>query len=84
MARNLSAEKRVRQDARKRVMHRSVKTYIKNRIKEFKAEQDPAKKQELLNHLYSVLDKAAKKGVFHAKTVARKKSRLAAVMRRDS
>ena len=84
MARNLSAEKRARQDARKRVAHRSVKTYIKNRIKEFKAEQDPAKREEMLKRLYSALDRAAKKGIYHPNTVARKKSKLAALLNRKS
>ena len=84
MARNLSAEKRVRQDARKRVANRSVKTYIKNRIKEFKAEQDEAKKVEMLKKLYSALDRAAKKGIYHPNTVARKKSKLAAMLNRKS
>jgi len=79
--RNLSAEKRVRKDARKRVAHRAAKTFIRNRIKEFNQEKDEGKRRELLNALYSALDKAQKKGIYHRNTVARKKSALAAMMR---
>jgi len=80
--RNLSAEKRVRQSAKRRLAHRAVKTYIKNRIKEFKAETDVAKKEELLRKIYSALDKAAKRGIYHPNTVARKKSKLALSLRK--
>lgn len=75
--RNLSAEKRVRQSAKRRLAHRAVKTYIKNRIKEFRAEKDEARRAELLRVIYSALDKAVKRGIYHPNTVARKKSRLA-------
>ncbi len=80
--RNLSAEKRVRQSAKRRLAHRAIKTYIKNRIKEFKAEKDGEKKQELLRRIYSALDRAVKRGVYHRNAAARKKSRLASSMRK--
>ena len=79
--RNLSAEKRVRQSAKRRLAHRAIKTYIKNRIKEFKAEKDGEKKEELLRKIYSALDRAVKRGVYHRNTAARKKSRLASSTR---
>lgn len=80
--RNLSAEKRVRQSAKRRLAHRAIKTYIKNRIKEFRAEKDEEKKQELLRKIYSALDRAVKRGVYHRNTAARKKSRLASSARK--
>ncbi len=80
--RNLSAEKRVRQSAKRRLAHRAIKTYIKNRIKEFKAEKDGQKKEELLRKIYSALDRAVKRGVYHRNTAARKKSRLASSARK--
>jgi len=80
--RNLSAEKRVRQSAKRRLAHRAVKTYIKNRIKEFRAETDEARKEELLRKICSALDRAARRGIYHRNTVARKKSRLASSLQK--
>ncbi len=73
-----SAEKRVRQDRRKRAHNRLVKGYIRDMMREIRGISDEKALAEALPHAYSVLDKAAKKGVIHRKTGARYKSRLAA------
>ena len=71
--RHRSAMKRVRQDAKKRIRHRKTKTEVKVAVKKVRE----SKTAEDLTKVYSVIDKARKKGVLHRKTAARKKSRLA-------
>ena len=66
-----SARKRVSNDRRKKAVSIAMKTYKKfiadNKLKEAKA---------FLPQLQQALDKAAKRGIFKANTVGRKKSRL--------
>ena len=73
-----SAEKRVRQDRRKRAHNRLVKGYIRDMMRQIRGISDGEAVEKALPHAYSVLDKAAKKGVIHRKTSARYKSRLSA------
>lgn len=73
---NKSAEKRVRQDKRRRIRNRIVKGYTRDVIRTLNAETDPEKARAMLPHIYSTLDKAVKKGVMHPKTAARRKSRI--------
>ncbi|MGC9314029.1 MAG: 30S ribosomal protein S20 [bacterium] len=73
---NKSAEKRVRQDKRKRARNRIVKGYTRDVVRLLIAETDPEKAKSMLPHVYSSLDKAVKKGVMHHRTAARRKSRL--------
>jgi len=75
--RNLSAMKRVRQAEKRRLRNRALKTRIKTYTKKLLAAQSSEERQELLNLLYSLLDKAARKRVLHPNTAARRKSRLA-------
>lgn len=75
-----SAKKRVRQTAKRRLRNKSYKTRVKNSIKkvlvaiEEKKEKDEV--MELLNSSFSIIDKAAKKGVIHKNNASRKKARL--------
>ncbi|MGM0641042.1 MAG: 30S ribosomal protein S20 [Thermotogota bacterium] len=76
-----SAKKRVKQNEKKRLRNKSVKTRIKNQIKvlKLKMETEGTDREELLNELsktFKVIDKAASKGIMHKKTASRKKSRL--------
>ena len=78
MANHKSAIKRARQNEIRRLRNRAVKTRIKNIIKTVNAaatagEQDAATK---LQTAQAMIDKAAKHGVLHRKTAARKISRL--------
>ena len=75
---NKSAEKRVRQDKRKRAHNRLIKGYVRDMMRQVRNTTDAKSAEEALPHAYSVLDKAAKKGVIHRKTSARYKSRLTA------
>lgn len=79
MANHKSAIKRNLQNQQQRLRNRTVKTRIKNVVKKI-ALLTPASGTELaatdLNAAKSVIDKAAKKGVIHHRTAARKISRL--------
>jgi len=77
--RSLSVLKRIRQNEKRRKRNRQLKNYIKSLTKRF-MEGDLKVKEELLPVLYSALDKAAKRRVFHPNNVARKKSKLARLL----
>ena len=87
MANNKSALKRIKINEKKRLQNRLYKSTIRTLIKTFlkhlnnyKISKDPNDKiqaQILLNKLYSLIDKACKKNIFHKKNAARKKSKLA-------
>lgn len=70
--------KRAKQSEKKRLRNRMVKTKMKSVIKMVKAAQDqnPEDAAKTLDMAKSVIDKAAKKGVIHKNTAARKISRL--------
>lgn len=67
-----SAIKKMRQDAKKRVFNKNLSTKLKQSIK--KAHESPT--PELVNKTFSLIDKAAKKGLIHKNTANRKKSLL--------
>ena len=80
MAHSLSAKKRVRQDARKRMVNRARKSEVKTLIKRFEkavAGGDAAAAAEQFKILSQKLDKVASTSTMHKRTAARKKSRLA-------
>jgi|TARA_B110000240_G_scaffold186409_1_gene223007 small subunit ribosomal protein S20 len=91
MANTKSAEKRIEINKRNRLRNRfyksSVRTLIKVFLKDlevYKTSQDPNDKEKakkILNSIYSLLDKGAKKRVFHKNATARKKSRLSASLK---
>lgn len=86
MANSKSAEKRIDINKRNRLRNRfyksSTRTLIKNFLKEletYKTSKNPDDKEKLqksLNSVYSLIDKATKKNVFHKNTAARKKAQL--------
>jgi ribosomal protein S20 len=67
-----SAVKKVRVDARKQGFNKIAKTRALKAIRSFRT--SPTKKG--LDDLFSSIDRAAKKGVFHKKKADRLKSRL--------
>ncbi|QTA79552.1 30S ribosomal protein S20 [Desulfonema limicola] len=80
MANHKSALKRARQSEEKRMRNRTVKTRIKNVVKEVRSAVAEGAKDTAaqdLNKAKSIIAKAAKKGVIHRKTASRKISRLA-------
>lgn len=79
MATHKSAEKRSRQNEKRRVRNTSVKSSIKTHVKSvLSATETKDKKgsETVLAAAIPAISKAASKGVFHKKTASRKISRL--------
>ena len=75
-----SAERRMRNSARKNLHNRSIKSRIHTLEKNYLELLSAGKKEDAageLRALSSAFDKAAKSGVVHRATADRKKSRLA-------
>ena len=79
MANHKSALKRARQNEIRRLRNKSNKTKVKGLIKDVRLAVDENAAEsaaEKLNTVKSAIDKAAKKGVIHKRTAARKVSSL--------
>ncbi len=79
MANHKSAIKRAAQNEIRRMRNKSVKTRIKNSVKNVRlaiGEKSSEASLKKLNDAKSIIDKAAKKGVIHTKTASRRISRL--------
>jgi small subunit ribosomal protein S20 len=79
LANHKSAEKRTRQNQKRQMRNKSVKTRVKHLTKDVRMSSKAESKEVALaklNAVQSVIDKAAKKRVIHKKTAARKISRL--------
>jgi small subunit ribosomal protein S20 len=78
MPNNPSAAKRMRQERKRRLHNRSIKSLVKTQIT--KARQainfEEADAEAAVRAAVSQLDRAAKKGVIHPNNAARRKSRL--------
>lgn len=81
MPNHKSAEKRVRQNEKRRAINRSNRTALRTSIKKLRAAlagSDKGGLNELLPATISRIDKAVQKGVLHRNAAARYKSRLTA------
>lgn len=79
MANHKSALKRARQNDIRRLRNKTVKTRVKGVVKQVRLDASETNADKAANDLIaaqSVIDKAAKKGVIHARTASRKISRL--------
>ena len=79
MPNHKSAEKRVRQNERRRVVNRSNRTKLRTSVKNLRSAMkggDAGKVEALLPRTISEIDKAVQKGVLHRNAAARHKSRL--------
>jgi len=91
MANNKSAKKRIiitkRNNLQNRFYKSSVKTLTKRFLKDLeiykisRSLDDKKKLQIDLNLVYSLIDKGSKRNVFHKNTAARKKAKLASLVR---
>ena len=84
MANHKSAKKRALQNEVRRLRNRSVNTQIKGIVKNMRVAatgDDATQGPEQLKIAQSAIDKAAKKGVLHRKTAARKISRLSRIVK---
>lgn len=79
MPNHKSAEKRVRQTARKNEVNRNNRSRLRTAIKKLRAAftaKDNALTQELLTPTVSIIDKMVNKGILHRNTANRYKLRL--------
>jgi small subunit ribosomal protein S20 len=79
MPNHKSAEKRDRQNEKRRLINRSNRGRLRTGLKQFRAaldSGDQAQAQALLPETISLLDKAVQKGVLHKNAASRYKSRL--------
>lgn len=77
MPNNASAAKRMRQEQKRRLHNRMVKSVVKTNItKARQAIASGVEAETAVRSAISELDRAAKKGVIHHNNAARRKSRL--------
>lgn len=76
MPQHKSAEKRVRQNERRRLRNRYHLSRVRTMVKRVGAATDPVEAEKLLNDTKSYLDKLAGKGILKANKAANTKSRL--------
>jgi small subunit ribosomal protein S20 len=77
MPNNAAAEKRMRQEQKRRLHNRSIKSLVKTQItKARQAIVADTDAEDAVRAAVSELDRAAKKGVIHRNNAARRKSRL--------
>ena len=79
MPNHKSAEKRVRQNEKRRVINRGNRTKVRSYIKKLRVALESGKSDDVQTALpvtISVIDKAVQKGVMHKNAAARYKSRL--------
>ena len=91
MANNKSVKKRILISKRNTLQNRfyksSVRTLTKRFLKDletYKTSQDSTDKKKaqiLLNSIYSLIDKGSKKNIYHKNTAARKKAKLATLLK---
>ena len=84
MANHKSAIKRARQNEIRRIRNRSVRTRVKSVVKSVRqavAENQTDTLEAQLKEAQSTIDNAAKKGVMHKRTAARKVARLTKLTR---
>ena len=81
MPNHKSAEKRVRQNEKRREINRSNRSRLRSSVRKLRAAisaGDAGQVTELLPETISTIDKAVQKGVLHRNAAARYKARLTA------
>jgi small subunit ribosomal protein S20 len=87
MANIRSAEKRNRQAEKQKARNRAGRSALRTQVKKFREaleSGDTAAIAPELQTTYSLIDKAARKGLIHENTANRTKSRLAAAAKRSA
>ena len=87
MANHKSALKRAGQNQARRLRNRTIKTRVKSVVKDVRqavAAKPGEVPAETLRNAQAVIAKAAKKGVLHKRTAARKVSRLVKLANRNA
>ena len=78
MPNNPAAEKRMRQEQKRRLHNRSIKSLVKTQVTRARQSinDEDTNAEAAVRAAVSELDRAAKKGVIHRNNAARRKSRL--------
>lgn len=76
MPQHKSAEKRVRQDEKKRLRNKNQKSRVRTKMKKLRSLEDKEAAEELLNDVKGELDRLAGKGLIHKNKAANYKSKL--------
>lgn len=86
MANHKSAAKRAKQNEVRRLRNRSVRSNMKTEIKKVYAakEEGADNTMQIFQNAQSVIAKAAKKGILHKNTAARKTSRIAKYLNKQA
>ena len=85
MANHKSAAKRAKQNEVKYMRNKAVRTKVKNAIKKIRLDAEAGDNSpKNLDMAKSIIDKAAKKGVIHKRSAARKISRLSKLVNSKS
>ena len=71
------AEKKLRQDKKQQKVNLTVKSALRDAVKKYRRKPT----QALLGEVYSLVDTASKKKIFHANKAARMKSRLSKLLK---
>ncbi len=77
MAHHKSSKKRILQDEKKRLRNRYYKKSARSAIRKFRALEDKSAADELLPKLFSMIDRLAKRNIWHKNKAANLKSGLA-------
>ncbi len=83
MANSKQAEKRIRQNEKRRMRNKMAKSKIRTVTKKFEVAVHKKNKEaatEAFSEMVKLMDTAAGKGIYHKNTVARKKSRMAKLL----
>ncbi len=80
MASNISTQKRIRQNEKRRLRNKSYRTKVFTYFKKVKSALDAGKNKEDIYNAFrdwqKILDKTTAKGIIHKNTTARRKSRM--------
>ncbi len=76
MAHHKSSQKRIRQDAKKRLRNRYYKKSTRTAIKNLRSMEDKAEAEKFLSKVVSMIDKLAKRNSIHKNKAANLKSKL--------
>ncbi len=77
MAHHKSSKKRILQDEKKRLRNRYYKKSTRTAIRKFRSLEDKSAADEMLPSLYSMIDRLAKRNIWHKNKAANLKSGLA-------
>lgn len=72
-----SAKKRLRQNEKRRLQNKSLRSRIRTHTRKLLELESAEEAEERLSEVYSLLDQAARKGVLHPNAASRHKARAA-------